>query len=161
MIYVIEEGLNGPLKIGTTVNLEERLKTLQSGNSKQLNIIMSFKGDSKLESKIHKDLAEFKIREKGEWFYRNEKVFLYLNKLSPIEPKTEIQDGQEYIVLWRKNEESYTDFCPFCGKRHIHGKGDGHRASHCAFGEDTFIRQSDGKVFKQSQGYIVRTKKTK
>ena len=34
MIYVIEEGLNGQLKIGTTVNLEERLKTLQGGNSK-------------------------------------------------------------------------------------------------------------------------------
>jgi len=48
MIYVIEEGLNGQLKIGTTVNLEERLKTLQGGNSKQLSVIMSFKGGSKL-----------------------------------------------------------------------------------------------------------------
>ena len=158
MIYVIEEGLNGPLKIGTTVNLEERLKTLQGGNSKQLQIIMSFECGSKLESKIHNDLTEFKIREKGEWFYRDDKVFKYLNHISPIEPKTEFQDGEEYIVLWRENEESPTDFCPFCGKRHIHGKGDGHRVSHCAFGEDTFTRKSDGKIFKQSQGYIVRTK---
>jgi len=158
MIYVIEEGLNGPLKIGTTVNLEERLKTLQGGNSKQLKIIMSFEGGSTLENKIHKDLAEFKIRKNGEWFYRDEKVFSYLKKISPFEPKTEIQDGEEYVVLWRETEDSPTDFCPFCGKRHTHGKGDGHRVSHCAFDDDTFTRKSDGKIFKQSQGYIVKTK---
>ncbi len=158
MIYVIEEGLNGPLKIGTTDNLEKRLKTLQGGNSKQLHIIMSFEGDSKLESKIHNDLAEFKIRKKGEWFHRDEKVFSYLKNISPIEPKTEFHNGEEYIVLWRENEESPTDFCPFCGKRHIHGKGDGHRVSHCAFDDGIFTRKSDGKIFKQSQGYFVRTK---
>jgi hypothetical protein len=157
MIYVIEESINGPIKIGTAVNLEKRLKSLQCGNPRQLNIIMTFEGGPVLENKIQKDLSKYKIRD--EWFYRVDEVFSYLKNLSTIEPKTEFQDGKEYIVLWRDTEESPTEFCPFCGKRHTHGQGDGHRETHCAFGEETFIRKSNGKVFKQSQGYIVRTKK--
>ena len=158
MIYVIEEGENGPIKIGTAVNPESRIKTLQSGNSRRLNVVMIFEGNHALENKIHKDLSVHKVRDNGEWFYPNDQVFSYLNKLSCIEPNTEWLNGKEYIVLWREKEKSETEFCPFCGKRHIHGKGDGHRVSHCTSGEDIFTRKSDGKVFKQSQGYIVRTK---
>ena len=159
MIYVIEEGLNGSIKIGYAKNPDKRKLTLQGGNSRALNIITIFEGDMSLEKKIHRDLSKHRIRKDGEWFYRNEEVFGYLNKLSPIEPKTEWQNGEEYIVLWRETEDSPTDYCPFCGKRHSHGQGDGHRTSHCAFGNDTFTRKSDGKIFKQSRGYVVRTKK--
>ena len=161
MIYVFEEDINGPIKIGTTSNPAKRKKTLQSGNSKPLHLIMEFEGGHSLENKIHKDLAKHRIREDGEWFSRNHAVFKYLNELSPVEPKTEWREGNEYIVLWRGTEESPTDYCPFCGKRHTHGQGDGHRTEHCAFGNDTFTRKSDGKIFKQSQGYVVRTKKLK
>ncbi|MFW8602511.1 GIY-YIG nuclease family protein [Desulfobacterota bacterium M19] len=158
MIYVIEEGTNGPLKIGTTVDIEKRIKTLQAGNSKQLNVIMTFEGGPSLENKIHKALDKHRVPGTKEWFYRVDEVFSYIQKLSTIEPKTEIQDGKEFIVLWRDTEKSPTEFCPWCGKRHAHGQGDGHRVTHCAFGEETFIRNSDGKVFNQSQGYIIRTK---
>lgn len=161
MIYVIEEGINGPIKIGTSINPAKRIKSLQGGNSQQLNIIMAFEGGRSLENKIHKDLSEHRdrSREGGEFFCRNDAVFKYLNELSPVQPKTELLNGREYIVLWRETEKSLTDFCPFCGIRHIHGQGDGHRSAHCAFGNETFIRKSDGKVFERDKGYIVRTKK--
>jgi hypothetical protein len=161
MIYVLEEGINGPIKIGTSSNPTKRKKYLQIGNSKQLNLIMVFEGGRSLENKIHKDLSKHRDRSRkdGEWFNRNDAVFKYLNELSPVEPKTEWLNGYEYIVLWRETEESPTDFCPFCGKRHTHGQGDGHRTEHCAFGNETFTRKSDGKIFEQNKGYIVRTKK--
>ena len=158
MIYVLEEGINGPIKIGTAVNPKKRLQSLQGGNSKQLNMIMTFEGGSALENQIHKDLAKYKIRDEGEWFYRVDEVFSYLKNLSTIEPETEFHDGKEYVVLWRDTEESPTEFCPWCGKRHTHGQGDGHRVTHCGFGQETFTRNSDGKVFNQSQGYIIKTK---
>jgi len=161
MIYVLEEGINGPIKIGTSTNPPKRMKSLQSGNPKKLNIIMLFEGGRSLENKIHKDLSNDRNRNRkdGEWFERNDVVFKYLNELSPVQPKTEWLNGYEYIVLWRETEKSPTDFCPFCGKRHTHGLGDGHRIEHCAFGNETFTRKSDGKIFEKNKGYIVRTKK--
>lgn len=159
MIYVIEEGLNGHIKIGYARRPDKRKLTLQNGNSNRLTVIMTFEGDPSLENKIHKDLSKYKVREDGEWFYRNEKVFAYLNSLSPIEPKTEMMNGEEFIALWRDSEDSPTDYCPFCGERHTHGQGDGHRASHCALGNPFFTRKSDGKIFEQKRGYIVRTYK--
>ena len=81
--------------------------------------------------------------------------------IDALEPKTEWLEGNEYIVLWRETEESPTAFCPFCGKRHTHGQGDGHRTEHCAFGNETFVRKSDGKIFESRRGYLVRTKKAK
>ena len=158
MIYVIEEGINGPVKIGTAVDIKKRIKALQAGNSKKLNLLITFEGDRSLECKIHKALDKYRIPGTKEWFYRVNEVFSYLQKLSTVEPSTEIQDDQEYIVLWRDTEKSPTEFCPWCGKRHFHGQIDGHRAAHCTFGKKTFTRRSDGKVFKQSQGYIVKTR---
>lgn len=163
MIYVIEEGLNGQIKIGTSSNPTKRLKSLQGGNSKRLKIIMAFEGGRSLENKIHKDLLKHRDsnRKDGEWFDRNDAVFSYLNDLSPLQPKTEWLNGHEYILLWRDTEELPTDYCPFCGKRHTHGQGDGHRTEHCAFGIKVFTRKSDGKIFEQCKGYIVRTKNKK
>lgn len=158
MIYVIEAGIDGPLKIGTAFRPEQRKKGLQVGNHNDLTILMTFEGGPALETQIHKDLEQYKIRKDGEWFHHVEGVLSYLIKLQTVNPKTETHDGKEYITLWRETVESMTDFCPFCGSRHQHGIGDGHRVSHCAPGEETFTRQSDGKVFYQKNGYFVRTK---
>jgi len=161
MIYVIETGPEDPIKIGTAFRPEKRMKTLQSGNHNPLKIMMSFEGGHGLESKIHKDLEQYRVKPSKEWFRRTDEVFAYLIKLQTVNPKTEIHEGKEYIVLWRETVESETDFCPFCGSRHQHGIGDGHRSSHCAPGEETFTRQSDGKIFYQKNGYFVRTKNKK
>jgi len=158
MIYVIEAGPDGPLKIGSTVNVEQRMKDLQTGNHEELTIVMSFEGGATLEHQIHKDLKDYQIRKSGEWFKRDDQVFLYLRDLQSVNPKTETIDGDEYIVLWRDTEKSSTEFCPFCGNRHKHGQGDGHRLTHCVPGKETITRQSDGKIFSQRSGYIIRTK---
>ena len=60
MIYFIQVENNGPIKIGPAVDPEKRLNNLQIGNHKKLNLIAVIPGKSRLESKIHRDLKEFR-----------------------------------------------------------------------------------------------------
>lgn len=70
--------------------------------------------------------------------------------------------GINYLVLWRDTENSETDVCPFCLKRHKHGIGDGHRVSHCDIHSPKFLKElvipEHGISVFQKDGYIVRTR---
>lgn len=65
-IYLIGVDYNSPVKIGFSLNPWARLKEISTGNHSELNVLLSFKGEKKLESSIHKELKEF--RTKNEWF---------------------------------------------------------------------------------------------
>lgn len=75
--------------------------------------------------------------------------------------------GRAYLVLKRLPEDAPTEHCPFCGWRHVHGKGDGHRSPHCFTtpywyrGRQRFPRTTvtagDGTQLSVEDGYIVRT----
>ena len=121
---------------------------------------MSFEGSFPLETRIKKDLEKYRIQGTTEWFYREGEVFSYLQKLSTVEPQTTFYHDDEFVLLWRNSENSRLEFCPFCGSRHKHGKGDGHRVAHCSHTQcaKSFTRKSDGKTFKQSKGYFIQTK---
>lgn len=154
MIYFIQEGDNGPIKIGKAVSVERRLKGLQTAHHKELSILQVIPGGAERESKIKKDLIKFKI--KGEWFQPMPEVFEYMRRVQY--PEYELLNGRPYAVLYRENENEKTEICPFCGKRHIHGIGDGHRTAHCADGSKE-ITAEDGTVLTQDHGYILRTEK--
>lgn len=62
----MREGDDGPIKIGTAVNPSSRLKELQGGNPRPLQLLGYFPGDARLEYRLHKHFAEWRIR--GEWF---------------------------------------------------------------------------------------------
>lgn len=67
MIYFIQSGNNGPIKIGhTTKNVEQRVRSLQTASPYPLKIIGLIEGDVTLEQIIHKKLSKFRLR--GEWF---------------------------------------------------------------------------------------------
>lgn len=38
----------------------------------------------------------------------------------------------EILKIYRKKGAEYTDRCPICDKKHIHGSAPGTRLSHCA-----------------------------
>jgi hypothetical protein len=81
MIYFIsEEGCN-TVKIGVTNNkfsLENRINTMQTGNSKNLILIGVVKGFYKEEKKLHKKFLKHHIR--GEWFKLSDDIISYFNK---------------------------------------------------------------------------------
>ena len=80
----------------------------------------------------------------------------------------EVIDGKLYLILHRQTENSKTQTCPFCGGKHTHGGGDGHRAVHCTapggcehvLGASTIFRNVEGQVFDANDGYIIKTLRT-
>lgn len=153
MIYFIQEGENGPVKVGKGVSTVARIKQLQTGNPRPLKIYAVVPGYSSLETRIKKDLAEFQIN--GEWFNSTSKLFEYIDKIRF--PEYEICNGIPYAILWRDAENASTDHCPFCGKRHTHGAGDGHKVVHCTSGVKIILAK-DGTNLIRDKGYIIRTR---
>jgi hypothetical protein len=65
-VYFVQQGENGPVKIGRAVDPERRVATLQTGNAIDLHLREVVPGDSTLESTMHQRFADARIR--GEWF---------------------------------------------------------------------------------------------
>jgi len=74
-VYIIQAGDNGPIKIGESSNPCKRLRELQVGNHKILELIWTYDGKySELE--IHNELHQYKIY--GEWFEYNNHVIEFI-----------------------------------------------------------------------------------
>lgn len=71
-IYFIEDRQTKNVKIGTTVNLRERLQKLQVGNPNKLYVALEVKSDTLSEKAIHRALADTHIR--GEWFRPSDRL---------------------------------------------------------------------------------------
>lgn len=77
-VYVISEGPDGPIKIGKSADPEARLRTLQTGNPRQLRMIYACRFESEMadevETCLHLELAESRLA--GEWFDFSEDLIL-------------------------------------------------------------------------------------
>lgn len=82
MIYFIQSGNSGPIKIGYVASkkrLQNRLKELQTGNSNKLNIINTTSGNLSVEQALHK---KFQIeRLSGEWFSPSQSLLNFLEQI--------------------------------------------------------------------------------
>lgn len=164
MIYFIQAGNDGPIKIGKAQNSEARRRDLQTGNHEKLKLITEIPGDKEREDSIHNDLRSDRYR--GEWFSATPKVLAYIDKVARVD--YEIIGGIARAVIWRNDNEPFiTDYCPFCGDRHNYSGEDGWIEVGC-FDKTLFqllipkLRMrtaEDGTVLKQSDGYVVRTRK--
>lgn len=77
MIYFIQCGNNGPIKIGQTDNdVEQRMAQLQIGCPYELRLLWVYTGDDFTEFQIHVELSHERIR--GEWFHPSESVFCFI-----------------------------------------------------------------------------------
>lgn len=71
-VYFIQEGENGPIKVGHAANPLHRLASLQTGNPRELRLVGSIPGGAKDEKRIHEWLSPWWIR--GEWFHPDPEV---------------------------------------------------------------------------------------
>lgn len=80
MIYFIQAGENGLIKIGYSHSPEQRLAKLQTASPVPLKILITVDGDMGFEARLHRKFADF--RAEGEWFYpvKPIKDFIELNK---------------------------------------------------------------------------------
>lgn len=82
MVYFISNGSN--IKVGIAKNVDERLKTLQTGSDKRLRLLATeiCEDDYKRESELHKKFASDRIRSNGEWFLPSVELLEHINKIS-------------------------------------------------------------------------------
>lgn len=65
-IYFIQGECGGPIKIGYTTDLENRIKKLQTGYPDRLQLLLAFPGNKQFEQAIHKQFEQYRLN--GEWF---------------------------------------------------------------------------------------------
>ena len=92
MIYFIQSGNDGPIKIGVTNgDVEKRLRNLQLANPEPLRLLATMDGDSDTECELHKRFDLYRIR--GEWFAPSAEVIGFINTLGP---------AKEMGAVWAK-----------------------------------------------------------
>lgn len=71
-IYFIQPLTGGPIKIGSALNVAQRIKELQTGSAAPLCLLASITGTVKEERALHRQLKEYRLS--GEWFSPGEEV---------------------------------------------------------------------------------------
>ena len=66
MIYFIQAGDNGAVKIGFAKDVKKRFRELQTGNHETLKLLKEIAGEEELEQEIHSLVKQFHVR--GEWY---------------------------------------------------------------------------------------------
>ena len=163
MVYFIQAGANGPIKIGASSVPQIHLDRLQQGNHEELKIVAEIPGEQNLERKVRDDLKAFERGRK--WFDATDEVLNYIEKVQSVQ--YDVIDGVPVAVLWRDTEDSETDHCPFCGEPHKHEGKDGHYEAVCLsrnggryqsverIVEETIPKET---VLRPDDGYIIRTR---
>ena len=113
MIYFIQAGAKGPIKIGyTSNNIEQRMNDLQCASHKQLYLLGIMDGEMVDEKVLHEQFNEYKIR--GEWFSPAMKIRAYIFKntsnselLDEEELEYNIEHGFDLDMLLSNIEEKY------------------------------------------------------
>ena len=66
MIYFIQAGDNGAVKIGFAKDVKKRFAALQTGNHETLKLLKEIAGEEELEQEIHLLVKNYHVR--GEWY---------------------------------------------------------------------------------------------
>ena len=76
MIYFIQQGNNGPIKIGKSNDPKKRLRSLQTASPHELCLLKTLPENFIKESEIHEKFKEYRIE--GEWFEPASEVLEYI-----------------------------------------------------------------------------------
>ena len=79
-VYFIQEGEDGPIKIGMAGNPEKRLKGLQTGHARQLRMLCSCPGGAPLEALYHRRYSKHHLQ--GEWFDPHPDILAEIDRLN-------------------------------------------------------------------------------
>ena len=66
VLYFIQEGSDGPIKIGCSYSISRRLSTLQCGNPRPLVLLAFIPGAQEIETAMHRRFAPHRIQ--NEWY---------------------------------------------------------------------------------------------
>lgn len=103
MIYLLQAGPGGPIKIGHTNDLPRRIALLQTGCADTLQLLGAYEGNPGDERVIHRTLAAHRIR--GEWFRPDAEVLACCASRVAITIKPK-REGRLRCGEWSWSEEA-------------------------------------------------------
>lgn len=84
VVYAIQAGVGGPIKIGTTTHLQRRFAQLQASNPYRLTLLAVAPGDQDDEGRWHGRLRRHRLR--GEWFHPSAAVLAAVREIRALQP---------------------------------------------------------------------------
>lgn len=102
MIYFIQAGDEGPIKIGYTLgtdNFKHRFRMLQTGNHEELRLLKLVEGSKRDEESLHLQFHHLQYRAGSEWFYDSQQIRDLIERLGMFCHTIEPPDSGA-IKLW-------------------------------------------------------------
>jgi len=107
MIYFVQEGKEGPIKIGYTQNsehVEARIQTMQVGNTNPLRLLGILEGDTYKERWLHGIFANEWVS--GEWFKPSDNLLAAINDPAVIELLYEAESEADKLATQKSGNHS-------------------------------------------------------
>jgi Meiotically up-regulated gene 113 len=80
VVYFIQADVGGPVKIGTTRDVQQRLASLSVAHALDLRVLATFPGGTREERELHARFASDRLR--GEWFSSSPALLHYVSGLT-------------------------------------------------------------------------------
>ena len=98
MIYFIQCGTNGPIKIGYTDNdVQARMAQLQTGCPYELRLLWVYNGEDYTEAQVHSELSHERVR--GEWFHPTREVFGFIESEMGNQFEIKTKNGRSLSLI--------------------------------------------------------------
>ena len=94
-LYFIQDGPDGPVKIGRATDVRRRMRSLRSGNPRPLKLLAAVEGGAELETHVHRRLARARLG-KSEWF-RTAPVMAFLRRYGVTE---NLREGDDFEATY-------------------------------------------------------------
>lgn len=114
MIYFIQAGENGPIKIGSSDDPERRMVDLQTANPYELKLLWVHKDENWSEEEIHKEFNHEKIR--GEWYHPCGSIFEFIKNEMSNSYSITINNGDFYVITESFNGKPMDSFLEISAK---------------------------------------------
>lgn len=156
MLHFIQKGDGGPVSVGRGEPFRTIRRWWRQGSKGSSPIIVLAVAPIGAESEVRERLQPHRVRGlRGRWYEPVPEVLGLIEEVrSPRFPEYRVASGRAYAVLRRRTPDGPTLPCPFCGRPHQHGEGEGHKVAHCAGDSAAELRGRD-VTLRQSDGYFV------
>jgi T5orf172 domain len=121
-VYMLRAEGDTPIKVGVATDVQSRIASLQTGNSRRLELLALLLGSYPLERALHCELSGYCVR--GEWFDDGSGLLDFVARIRKLSEdmmltyRTEkrIPDFEEYSP-YRELAESESQTVPWAGPR--------------------------------------------
>lgn len=102
MIYFIQAGDDGPIKIGYVANVDQ-IKSWQEGSPVPLRLLATLEGSLEVEAYLHSKFLRF--RQQGKWFKGSKEIFDFIeNSRLPYDLLEDKLNGHDKMMFNKLNQ---------------------------------------------------------